>query len=245
MRKGKETEDMKKVVFIVIYSILVLGCLVLVFNYGYNAYMIYRYNQHDYTMTSKPMEMFNWTEPYVAYYNQGNIYFQNEDYLKAMQYYEKALEENPPEDKECAIRINAALTILYSIESFYDEPEYIDYSISMLQDAKDVLLEKECATDAGDGHSEAAQKLKDEIDTILEKLEEMKPEELEEGDESNTDKKEASTEQSTQEDDAFEEDVKKAIQEKQSKANQERQESLQYYKDVDKDFNIDADGKIW
>ena len=47
------------------------------------------------------------------------------------------------------------------------------------------------------------------------------------------------------EEDAFEEDVKKALQEKQSEANQERSEAMDYYEDMDKDYNFDSDGYIW
>ena len=234
---------MKKLVFIIVYSILVLGCCVLVFNYGYNAFVKYCYSHNNYSINAKPLQIFNWTEGYVAYYNQGNIEYQKGEYLNAIDAYEKALNENPPEEKECAIRINMALAMLATLGDSYNDPIFIDSTLPILYGARDVLLENGCATEAGDGHSATAEKLKEEIEAMIEEVEEMQPEPSEDsdGEEAETDE----TKDSTEKEDAFEEDVKKKIQEKQSKANKERQEGLEYYEEFDKEYNFDADGMIW
>lgn len=238
---------MKKVIFIIIYCILVMACAVLVFNYGYNAYVVYSYNNHNYFVSTKPLQMFNWTESYVAYYNEGNLYFQQDDYANAVESYSKALEENPPEKAECSIRINMALAMVASVSELYKDPAYTESCINTLNEARAVLLENGCATENGDGHSATAEKLKEEIEAILNELQEMKPEESEEsdGEESDTNQKGDSTEQSTEEQDAFEEDVKKNIKERQSKAQKERQQGLDDADFLNGEYNFDLDGKIW
>lgn len=237
---------MKKRILIGIYIVLLLVCFELVFNYAYNAIVIYRYNQSDYTSGVELLTIFNWNEPYVAYYNQGNIYYQNESYVNAIESYEKALELNPPKEKECSIRINLALAMLATMGEDYAEPENVESSLEVLRAAKEVLLEEDCATEAGDGHSETAEQLKEEIEAMIEQLEQPPEQEPEQGDgkESEDEEQTDSTEEKTEED-SFEEDVKKAIKEKQSKANKERQENLDYYEDFDKDYNFDSDGYIW
>lgn len=234
---------MKKTIFLTIYCMLVLGCMVLIFNYGYNATLIHRYNKKDYSMNAKPLTMFNWTEQYVAYYNQGNVYYQSGDYINAIDSYEKALKENPPEKKECSIRINMALAMVATTEEYYEDMAYAEDVLTILYEAKDVLLENGCATEAGDGHSDKAEKLKEEIDAMIKKIEEQK----EESSASDGDKEDGqkNSEEETSVEDAYEEDVKEAIQERQSKANRERQEGLDFYEELDRDYNFDSDGKIW
>lgn len=239
---------MKKAIFITIYCMLVIGCMVLVFNYGYNAYLIHRYNQKDYSVDAKPLTVFNWTEDYVAYYNQGNVYYQQGDYLNAIDAYERALEANPPEEKECSIRINIALAMIATIGDLYKDPAYADDVLTVLYEARDVLLENGCATESGDGHSATAEKLKEEIEALIKEIEKQQKESQssDESDDQNNgkDEKTNTTEVETEED-TYEKDVKKAIQEKQSKANQERQAGLEFYENLDDGYNFDSDGRIW
>lgn len=232
---------MKKKILIGIYIGMLLICGKLAFNYIYNAIAIYRYHQYDYTVNVKPLLIFNWSEPYIAHYNQGNIYYKNDCFEDAVASYEKALDVSPPEEKECAIRINLALAMLGTMDEDYSAPEYVDTSLEILKGARDVLLEKGCAAENGDGHSETAEQLKVEIEALMEQLEQQSEAEPKEGEETET---EEEKEQEADEDD-FEEDVKKSLQEKQSKANQERKEFFDYYQEFDQDFNFDADGYIW
>lgn len=238
---------MKKVVFIIIYSMLVLACAVLVFNYGYNAFVMYCYNNQNYSVSTMPLQMFNWTEGYVAYYNEGNMYYQQGEYVNAVESYSKALEENPPEEKECSIRINMALAMVASLEGLYTDPMYAQSCLDTLKGARDVLLEKDCATENGDGHSATAEKLKEEIEAMIKELEQMEPAKGEETEEEEVkiEEEQVSTEQAKEEKDAFEEDVKKALQEKQNKAQQERQQGLEDAEVFDGEYNFDLDGKIW
>lgn len=237
---------MKKAIFITIYSMLVIGCFVMVFNYAYNAFVTYCYNNGNYSMDAKPLQMFNWTEKYVAYYNQGNIEYQKGEYLNAIEAYEKALELDPPEQKECAIRINLALAMLATIDATYQDTLYLEDVLNVLYSARDVLLEDGCATENGDGHSAEAEQLKKEIEEIIKELEKQQPEQSDkensDDEQSSKEEEQNSTEESSKKD-AFEEDVKKKMIEKREKANQERQEGLDYYNTDD--YNFDLDGMIW
>ena len=224
-----------------IYIVMLFVCFKLAFNYFYNAVVIYRYNNYDYSVNVSPLLICNWFESYVAHYNNGNIYYKNDRYEDAITEYQKALEGNPPQKKECAIRINLALAMLKTLGEDYNEPEHIEDSILILKEARDVLLEENCATENGDGHSATAEQLKEEIEAMIRELEEKK--------ESEADTEDADDTQEAQEqkeaEDAFEEDVKKALQERQSEANKERKQSMDYYENFDKDYNFDYDGYIW
>lgn len=46
----------------------------------------------------------NINEPYVAYYNNGNIYYKERNYKRAIKEYKKALILNPPNNKICIIK---------------------------------------------------------------------------------------------------------------------------------------------
>lgn len=232
---------MKKKILIAIYILIFLICGKLAFNYIYNEVVIYHYHQGDNTITVNPLLIFNWSEPYIAYYNQGNIYYKNDGFVDAITSYEKALEMNPPQEKECSIRINLALAMLGTMPEDYYNPENVDVSLKILKEARDILLEKKCATEDGKGHSVTAEQLKVEIEALIKQLEQQSAE----GEKTGTDKEIEEEKQSKEEEDAFEEDVKKKLRENQSKANQERKESLDYYEDLDKEYNFDIEGDIW
>ena len=238
---------MKKKILIGIYIVILLICSKLAFNYIYNAIVIYGYHQHDYSVNVKPLLIFNWSEPYIAYYNQGNIYYKNDRFEDSITSYERALKLYLPEEKECAVRINLALAMLGTMAEDYSASENVDTSLEILREARDVLLENGCATENGDGHSETAEQLKEEIEALIEQLEEEQEESGEtEGENDPGESGETEEENDPGEaEDTFEDDVKKALQEKQSKANQQRKESLDYYEEFYKDSNFDADGYIW
>ena len=130
------------------------------------------YNNEEYNIEQeeKLLKM-NFPESYIPYYNLGNAYYKEGDYNSAVGYYTQALTMYPPEDKECQIRINLALALCNTID-FYslDSQEKIDTALFILYKARDVLLEKGCASDDGQGHNAEAQQLKEDIDAMIEKL---------------------------------------------------------------------------
>lgn len=236
---------MGKKILIGLYVILVLVCGNLVFNFIYNSIVVYAFNNTEYKVTMGPVLMFNWSEPYIAHYNQGNLYYREGWYADAIESYYKALEYKVPQERECSIRINIALALAHSLGDDYADPANVDNSLMTLYAARDVLLEKECATEDGAGHSDQAQKLKEEIDAIIKELEEQKKSQEEQDSQQQDEENTSKSDEEKKQDDAFEEDVKKAIQEKKAKANKERQEGMQYYEEMEQDYNFDNDGMIW
>lgn len=234
---------MKKKILIGIYIVMLLICGKLTFNYIYNAIAIYRYHQYDYSVNVKPLMIFNWSEPCIAHYNQGNLYYENDSFEDAITSYERALKLHPSKEKECAIRINLALAMLGTMAEDYSASENVDTSLEILNGARDVLLEKGCATENGTGHSETAEQLKEEIEAMMKQLEQPPENDPEKNEETKEENK--TEDEQKKAEDAFEDDVKKTLQEKQSKANQQRKESLDDYEEFDKDYNFDTDGYIW
>lgn len=177
---------------------------------------------------------------YIFYYNTGNKHFENKDYESAITAYTKALNANPPEGKECPIRINMALSMIYNLPDDYDEADQREDSVDTLKKARKLLLKEDCATDDGDGHSEKAQKLKDQIDKLIEELEKQPEEETD--DTQNQDSEEEDTQ--TEETD-MEQTIKEQLQQNQSDAYEERRQELQLMEELQQDYNFDISSPIW
>lgn len=175
---------------------------------------------------------------YLFLYNIGNSYFKNADYERAATTYEKALNANPPQKKECSIRINLALSMIHGLGEDYAAPDCIANSIEVLKNAREVLLKENCATAAGDGHSDTAQQLKEELDRLIEQLEQQEKD-LEHPEGETKDKKEDETE------DAREQNIKEQLQQIQEKSYEERQEQMNLTEEFDMEFNFDMETPIW
>lgn len=111
-------------------------------------------------------------ERYVPIYNRGNQYYDEGDYEMAATYYQAALDEDPPEGKECDIRVNYALTLIHMLDpETYANEENAAQSWQIIETAEYVLVEEECAKfRPEEGHDETAQKLLDEIEKLKENL---------------------------------------------------------------------------
>ena len=158
---------MRKTIIITVYVILGLLLFKFAFTYGYNEWVISKYEEEDYSENFALLEVMNVNEPYIVYYNNGNVMYQRMDYEAAVDYYVQALEHNPPEGKECAIRINLALTKLEFLGDDFMMPQNIDKSIELLEECLDILSEYDCANDR-------AQRLYNEIKDLLEQLKKEK-----------------------------------------------------------------------
>lgn len=178
---------------------------------------------------------------YVFYYNNGNNYYRKMDYTAAIEAYEHALDANPPEEKECSIRVNMALAIIKTIGSDYASPEQIETTIETLKEARDVLLEKDCATEEGDGHSEPAQTLKEEIDAIIEELEKRAEQMNSSGEDDETEEENKPDEEENTE----EQDIKEQLQQNQSDAFLERQEEIQAHNNGGSNTSNNSVGENW
>lgn len=135
--------------------------------------------------------------PYDAYimdYNLANAHYKNADYSKAQIYYEKCLEFELPQDRDCSVRINLTMTKIQQIdfntiytgyEAFKNDEEVdkealidkIDGVINELKEDREIITVNNCAGAEDDnGHSQEAESLKKDIDDKIKELEDMKEE---------------------------------------------------------------------
>lgn len=229
----------KKRLIVCGYILILLALCKPVFNYIYNNIIVNEYNNGNYEVNADALQICNWIQPYIAYYNNGNIYYQNSEYEAAIAEYREALDSNPPRDKECSVRINLALAMVKTLNEDYSSEDNIEYSINTLKEARNVLLEEECATENGDGHSETAEKLKSEIEKMLS--------ELEKNTNNNTGKENEDPKPGNEEkkEDSYEENIKNVLLEQQAGANEERNKTFEWYEEFNKELNFDPDHPIW
>jgi len=181
---------LKKKIFIIAYIIITLLVIKLFYNMILNKILISKYNDGEYSeKIAYALTLINYPEGYVAYYNCGNILYQNGDYDGAIEQYKKALKNNIPKRKECSIRINYALSICANVHVDEENKESIESAIEMYKEAVEVLVEDNCANDDGDGHSKKAQKLKDDIEEEIKRLEKLLEEENKDEDKKDDDDK--------------------------------------------------------
>lgn len=233
-----------KVIAIVLGVVLFLFFGLLTFNYCYNEFIISKYDEHDYSYNDDAIVHTSIFEAYKAYYNNGNIHYQKGEYEEAIEDYKQALECNPPHDGvECDIRVNLALAIIGTLPEDYSAPANIEQSITTLEEARDYLLEEDCAMNEEDGHDEDAQKLKEEIDKLIEQL---KQQQNGGGGSNNNDKPKEEEETNTDDgsDDA-EQEIKETLQEIQQNAHEEREDTMQLYEEMDSNADYNWGGEVW
>lgn len=111
---------------------------------------------------------------YIFHYNRGNEFYELGQYEKAASEYEKSLKFYVPNGKECDIRVNYALSMcaglnLNDISGLTEDEKTV--MIGILETAIDILVEEECAhRDDDNGHDNEAQKLKNELQEIIDML---------------------------------------------------------------------------
>ena len=87
---------MKKKIFIIVLVILSVLLLKLISNRIINNILITKYENGKYDATlGKLLTVLNISEPYVAYYNYGNILYNWGEYYAAEEKYKAALAEKP------------------------------------------------------------------------------------------------------------------------------------------------------
>ena len=143
-----------------------LGILIL--NYTGNRKLINNFDQGNYQQNE--MGFLGFTQPYINHFNKGNVLYKLSDFEKAKQEYQMALNLRPDEPYDCKIRVNYALSYVTPIDtSEIDEDNYEDV-IEICEKAKEILAQKDCATENNDGHYYAAQKLYNEINAFEDEL---------------------------------------------------------------------------
>ncbi len=162
-----------RVYFAVTVGILVLiVALMLISRIFTNHQFIKNYNEGTYEMEKEEKLLeFNFPESYIPHYNLGNASYKKGDYEAAIGYYKDALANYPTDAAEADIRVNLALSMCNTIDfNHLDSQEKIDTALFILYQARDVLLEKDYATDNNDGRDADAQQLKNDIDKLIEQL---------------------------------------------------------------------------
>ena len=128
---------MKKVLLIITILLSIIF-LKLGTTYLFNEIIIkdYENNKYDNNLINT-LYLLNFNEPYIAYYNHGNLLYRLEEYDEAINKYEQALTKQPTEDRICDIRINLSLSYLQTIDENDSEK-----SLSILKEAKEILYEE-------------------------------------------------------------------------------------------------------
>ena len=180
---------------------------------------------------------------YIYHYNKGNDYYDKGSYEKAIDEYEKALKRYVPDKKECDIRVNLALSMIapYDLEDFSDiTEEERKELIEILKAAIDVLVEDGCAhRDDEDGHDKEAQKLKDELQAIINML--MQPAEQPQQQQGGNDDDQQQQQQQQQQ--TQQEQQQQQLQEIMQQGTDEHSQGMQEY-DMYNDYNY-YDGNCW
>lgn len=177
---------------------------------------------------------------HIFLYNSGNREYERMNYTGAIEEYENALDSFLTHPKECSVRINLALAMINNLGPEFAEPENVEHSIEVLSAARDILLEEDCATEEGDGHSETAEQLKKEIEELIIQL--LMPPSSEDSSEEEEETSEAS---SGGVDEETEQNIMEELQQTQSSATQERQENLEDIEDWSDEPNLEFNVSNW
>ena len=159
---------MKKIL-IVLTIILSLVFLKVGYTYLVNEIIINDYNNNKYDNNlMNTLYLLNFQEPYIAYYNHGNILYRIERYDEAITKYEESLTKNPQEERICDIRVNLSLSYIKTISV-----DNKDEALNILDKALNNLYEDDCASKIDDdGESKQAEKLEEEIKQLQKQIEE-------------------------------------------------------------------------
>ena len=164
-----------KIIFLFAGAALLLVMAITLFSKMYiNHRFVKAYDLEEYLTENEEKLLFiNTPESYLPYYNMGSVAFENRDYNSAVGYFTKALSLFPLGQKECDVRINLALSICYSIDfQHLESQERVDTALLLLYKARDILLENGWANEDPELARDAdAQKLKEDIDEMIKKLE--------------------------------------------------------------------------
>ncbi len=224
---------MKRKVLIAVYIILILITLKLVYSNVVNSILISKYNKGEYSEEqAKALTILNFPQSYVAYYNYGDILYQKGEYEEAIKQYEKALKGNPPEDRECSIRINYALAVCETVKVNEKDQESIKSAIETYENAINILTEKGCANkNDNNGHSQKAEKLKRDIQNEIDRLKKLLK------DDGNTGQEEQPEENNKSEEEV--ESIEEKIQNIKEEAIKDQRETENRFNHSDRDYNME------
>ena len=176
-RRGRARRILRIALTALAVALLAAGVLVL-FRSLVNRLFLYSYDNGSYSRFPESLgRPLAFGDNYVVPYNLGNAAYQLGNYREAEDCFADALRRHPPaEEVECKVRINLALSKLHAYD--FDgmdkgDERQVEEALQVLRSARAVLTESGCANEkAGvyDGHSEEAEKLKRDIDAMIDKL---------------------------------------------------------------------------
>lgn len=215
----------------IFFAILLIILVKLLLSFTINEIIIVNYKNNVYnTNLIKTLYLFNFNQSYIAYYNDGNILYKNNNFEKAIDKYEKAIDRKPPQKKVCDIRINLSLAMIKTIDTTNSNDAF-----DKLEEAKNNLYNNNCANPTDDsGSSKEAEEFEEEI----KKLEEQ----LENGTDDNSSSNDNQEDDSNDEKDEYS-DIEQEIKENEKKANSSRQSDITNYENLD-DYEYYS-GKRW
>lgn len=165
---------MKKKIFFIVYVLVALVMVYFLSSITINEILRFKYKNSKYSNEiAYALTFFGFPEQYVSFYNCGNILYMNGDYYGSMDQYKKALATKVPENRECCIRINYALSICKLVNVDESNEGSVKEAIKKYNEALDVLTPDKCANSEGTGHSKEAQELYDDIKKEIERLEQL------------------------------------------------------------------------
>lgn len=218
---------MKKIIRI-IFIILIVILVKLFYSYSINEKIIDNYDKKDYSETLiYSLYFLNFNEPYIVYYNHGNLLYQQGNYEDAILKYQKALDKKPSKKRVCDVRVNLALSMAATI-NVKDK----DNALEKLKEAKEVLYEDDCA------HEEDRQGKSAEAESLEE---ELKKKEKELNKEEKEDKDDSDDQQEEEDNSNNEKNIEEKIKEGQKQAAESRKEET----DFSENRTINYEGKTW
>ncbi len=227
----KKTKDIFKV-------IIIITLIILSFKVILNKLIIKNYNNNQFNYTlSSILYLLNIQEPYIAYYNNGNIYLKNEEYDKAINNYKIALKKKPTRKRVCDIRINLSIATINRISPSTKEEIY-----RQLEEAKQYLYKNDCAHPFDNlGYSKTAEELEEEINILQSELEDYNS-----STNNKDDKDDKDNEQKNEQDKnkSEEEKIKEEIKKSEKEAKTNREEDLNYYDQMNSNQDYYS-GKKW
>ncbi len=230
---------MRKKVLIAIYIISILFTLKLLYSFTLNNVLISKYEKGEYnTNQAEKLTYFNFPQSYVAYYNYGNVLYQNGEYEKAINNYELALNGGVSKDKRCNIRINYALAICKTVQIDEKDQESIKNGIKIYETAINVLTEDGCANkNDNNGHNSKAEKLKKDIQKEINRLKKLQNDQSSDNSEENDEDNSNNSQKNT-------ETIEQKIQNIKAEATKDQRETQSMYESYNKKFK-EFDEKNW
>ena len=213
--------------------LLIFLCAILfkfIITYTINEIIIFNYNHNVFnSFLVKSLYIFNFNQSYIAYYNDGNILYQNEKYDTAINKYRKALEKNPPQSKVCDVRINLSLSIIKQVDTS-------DYktAFNQLEEAKNNLYNNNCASQMDDsGYSKDAENLEEEIKKLQNQL----------NNSSNDSQNDDNDDEDNNDDEEIDSNIEEQLKEIEKNSNSSRQSDMQDFENLG-DYSYYS-GKKW